>query len=217
MRIQSMFERDITRNINGVIKVTQEDETSIEQELSEYVVTRELARHFSDFLNAYDSAIDVPTDKIGVWISGFFGSGKSHFLKMLSYLLSNKTVNGKTAVEYLAPRLGEHNPMLESEAIRCASIPTEAILFNIDSKAPSTKDATVIMRVFARVFYENQGFYGQDLKLARLERFIDGKGKTEEFRAVTATSPGVAGLEDRENYEFNAEDVNRPRPSRAPA
>lgn len=42
MRIQSMFERDITRNINGVIKVTQEDEASIEQELSEYVVTREL-------------------------------------------------------------------------------------------------------------------------------------------------------------------------------
>lgn len=75
MRIQSMFERDITRNINGVIKVTQEDEASIEQELSEYVVTRELARHFSDFLTAYGSAIDTPTDKIGVWISGFFGSG----------------------------------------------------------------------------------------------------------------------------------------------
>lgn len=207
MRIQDMFERDITRNINGVIKVTQEDDASIEQELSEYVVTRELSRHFSDFLNAYGSAIDVPTDKIGVWISGFFGSGKSHFLKMLSYLLSNKTVNGKTAVEYLAPRLGEHNPMLESEAIRCASIPTEAILFNIDSKAPSTKDDTVIMRVFARVFYENQGFYGQDLKLARLERFIDGKGKTEEFRAAYEGITGVAWVEDRENYEFNAEDV----------
>ncbi len=156
---------------------------------------------------AYGSAIDVPTDKIGVWISGFFGSGKSHFLKMLSYLLPNKTVNGKTAVEYLAPRLGEHNPMLESEAIRCASIPTEAILFNIDSKAPSTKDATVIMRVFARVFYENQGFYGQDLKLARLERFIDGKGKTEEFRAAYEDITGVDWVEDRENYEFNAEDV----------
>lgn len=75
MRIQDMFERDITRNINGVIKVTQEDDASIEQELSEYVVTRELSRHFSDFLNAYGTAIDVPTDKIGVWISGFFGSG----------------------------------------------------------------------------------------------------------------------------------------------
>lgn len=158
MRIQDMFKRDITRNINGVIKVGQEDESNVEQELSEYVVTRELARHFSDFLSAYGSAIDAPTDKIGVWISGFFGSGKSHFLKMLSYLLSNKTVNGKSAVEYLAPRLGAYNPLLESDAIRCASVPTEAILFNIDSKAPSTKDATVIMRVFARVFYENQGF-----------------------------------------------------------
>ncbi len=207
MRIQDMFKRDITRNINGVIKVGQEDESNVEQELSEYVVTRELARHFSDFLTAYGSAIDTPTDKIGVWISGFFGSGKSHFLKMLSYLLSSKAVNGKSAVECLAPRLGEYSPLLESEAIRCAGIPTEAILFNIDSKAPSTKDATVIMRVFARVFYENQGFYGQDLKLARLERFIDHKGKTAEFRAEYESLTGVSWVEDRENYEFNAEDV----------
>ena len=207
MRIQNMFERDITRNINGVIKVGQEDSSNVEQELSEYVVTRELYHHFQDFFHAYGSAIDVPTDKIGVWISGFFGSGKSHFLKMLSYLLSNKTVNGKSAVDYLGPRLGEYDEMLESEARRCAAVPTEAILFNIDSKAPSKKDDTVIMRVFARVFYENQGFYGQDLKLARLERFVDTKGKTEQFRSEYESITGVNWIEDRENYEFNAEDV----------
>ena len=99
MRIHDMFERDIDRNINGVIKVGQTEEDVIQQELSEYVVTRELRGHFATFYDAYERALDTPTDMIGVWISGFFGSGKSHFLKMLSYLLSNRTAGGKSALD----------------------------------------------------------------------------------------------------------------------
>ena len=100
MKIRSMFAKDINRDINGVIKIDQNDEQVMEQELSEYVVTRELRSHFSTFYDAYERAIDEPTDKMGVWISGFFGSGKSHFLKMLSYLLTNREVAGKTALDY---------------------------------------------------------------------------------------------------------------------
>ncbi|MBM6989328.1 MAG: hypothetical protein I3I99_06990 [Olsenella umbonata] len=85
MRIRDMFERDIDRNINGVVQVS--DERSVAQELDEYVVTSELRRHFSDFFDAYTEALDTPTDRIGVWVSGYFGSGKSHFIKILSYLL----------------------------------------------------------------------------------------------------------------------------------
>ena len=56
MRIQDMFERDIDRNINGVIKIEQNDEEVIEQELAEYVVTNELRGHFSTFFDAYERA-----------------------------------------------------------------------------------------------------------------------------------------------------------------
>ena len=90
MKIQNMFQKDINRDINGVIKVSQNDDNSLRQELSEYIITKELRRHFCTFFDNYSKAIDYPTDKIGVWISGFFGSGKSHFLKILSYLLENK-------------------------------------------------------------------------------------------------------------------------------
>ena len=100
MRLQSIYKSDIDRDINGVIKVAQNDEKSIEQELSEYIITRELRRHFSTFMNNYEKSLNVPTDKTGVWISGFFGSGKSHLLKMLSYILSDKVVAGKKAVDY---------------------------------------------------------------------------------------------------------------------
>ena len=96
MKIQSMFQKDIDRPINGVVKVMQDDQQSLKDELSEYIITKELRRHFATFFDNYVKAIDTPTDKIGVWISGFFGSGKSHFLKMLSYLLSNKEVDANT-------------------------------------------------------------------------------------------------------------------------
>ena len=122
MQISNLFAKDINRSINGVIKVNQDDTESMRQELSEYVITSELSRHFSDFFEVYDRAIDVPTDKIGVWISGFFGSGKSHFLKMLSYLLSNKVVDGMPAIEYFDGKVAD--PMIYSQMKRASSIPT---------------------------------------------------------------------------------------------
>ena len=83
----SMFYKKIDRPIKGVIKVGQSDEENVKQELEEYVVTRELSTHIDKFFEAYKEGILGITDKNGVWISGFFGSGKSHFLKILSYLL----------------------------------------------------------------------------------------------------------------------------------
>ena len=100
MEIKKMFAKPIDRDLKGVIKVGQDDDANIRQELEEYVVTRELQKHFRDFFDSYKRGINGNTDAMGVWISGFFGSGKSHFLKILSYLLENKVVDGKTALEY---------------------------------------------------------------------------------------------------------------------
>ena len=100
MIISELFNKPIDRDIKGVIKVGQSDEGNVRQELEEYVVTRELQKHFRDFFSSYKRGINSTTDKMGVWISGFFGSGKSHFLKILSYLLENKVVDGKTALQY---------------------------------------------------------------------------------------------------------------------
>ena len=80
MIIKDMFAKPIDRDIKGVIKVGQDDNANIGQELEEYVVTRELQKHFADFFSSYKKGITGNTDKMGVWISGFFGSGKSHFL-----------------------------------------------------------------------------------------------------------------------------------------
>lgn len=205
MQLQYIYKSDINRDINGVIKVAQNDEKSIEQELREYIITRELRKHFNTFFNNYEKSLNYPTDKIGVWISGFFGSGKSHFLKILSYLLSNDTVAGKPAVEYFTDKFDD--PMMFAQLERCANVPTDTILFNIDSKSPINKDKTAILRVFAKVFYEYRGFYGDDLKVARFEQFIDKSGKTDAFKSKFAEVNGDEWENVRDAFAFFEDDI----------
>lgn len=205
MKIQDMFQKNINRDINGVIKVAQDDEQSLKQELGEYIITKELRRHFNTFFDNYSKSIDHPTDKIGVWISGFFGSGKSHFLKILSYLLSNREVAGQHAVDFFKDKFND--PILYATVVRCTNIPTESILFNIDIEGPINKDKTAVLRVFAKVFYNHLGFYGEDLKIAKLERFVDKLGKTEAFRRAFEEVNGASWVETRAAYAFFEDDI----------
>ena len=205
MQLRTIYKSNINRDINGVIKVAQNDEYSMEQELREYIITKELRRHFDTFFSNYEKSITSPTDKIGVWISGFFGSGKSHFLKMLSYLLSNKEVAGKSSVEYFVDKF--EDPMMYAQIERCVKVPTDTILFNIDAKSPINKDKTAILRVFAKVFYEHCGFYGDDLKIAKLEQFITKSGKMEQFKEEFALINGDEWENARDAFAFFEDDV----------
>ena len=202
MIIQDMFAEDINRKINGVIKVDQDADDVIEQELNEYVITRELKKHFITFFNYYGDAFDQPTADMGVWISGFFGSGKSHFLKMLSYLLENKEVKGIRSVERFRKKF-EDDPATFMLIDRATKGPTETILFNIDIEGFSNKDKTAVLRVFAKMFYNHLGFYGENLKVAMMERYIDQQGKTEEFRRIFEEKRGKSWLEMRRVFAFN--------------
>ena len=202
MLIQDMFADDINRKINGVIKVDQAADDVIEQELNEYVITRELKKHFITFFNYYGDAFDQPTADMGVWISGFFGSGKSHFLKMLSYLLENKEVKGIRSVERFRKKFVD-DPATFMLIDRATKGPTETILFNIDIEGFSNKDKTAVLRVFAKMFYSHLGFYGENLKVAMMERYIDQQGKTEEFRRTFEEKRGKPWLEMRRVFAFN--------------
>ena len=181
MMIRDMFEENINRQINGVIKVDQDTTEIIEQEVREYVITTELKKHFMSFFNAYGDSFDRPTDDIGVWISGFFGSGKSHFLKMLSYILENKPVGSDTTVELFRKKFAD-DPATFMLIDRATRGKTKTILFNIDIEGSMNKDKTAVLRVFAKMFYNHLGFFGENLKVAMLEQYIDQMGKTEDFR-----------------------------------
>ena len=206
MKIENMFAEDINRKINGVVKVDQSTDEVLIQELNEYIITKELKSHFITFFNNYIETFDKNTDEIGVWISGFFGSGKSHFLKMLSYLLENKTVHGTKTVERFRKKF-EDDPATFMLIDRATSNETDTILFNIDIEGSINKDKTAVLRVFAKMFYNYLGFYGEDLKIAKLEQFVEKKGKTEEFRRIFEENNGSSWLESRDSFAFHEDEV----------
>ena len=209
MIIKEMFAKPIDRDIKGVIKVGQDDDSNIKQELSEYVVTRELQKHFREFFDSYKRGITGNTDKMGVWISGFFGSGKSHFLKILSYILRNKSVDGKNAIDYFIEDNKINDPMVLADMKLAATVPTDAILFNIDSKSESTgKDNNdAIVSVFLKVFNEMQGFCSNNFALADLERRLTDEGKYDDFRSSFENSYGEKWEDARHEFDFIQDDV----------
>ena len=209
MQIKDMFAKKIDREMQGVIIVGQGEETNVSQELEEYVVTKELQKHFADFFAAYKKGINGNTAKMGVWISGFFGSGKSHFLKILSYLLDNKQVGDKHALDYFI----EDEKILNSTVIEdmrlAAGIPADVVLFNIDSKSESSgkqsKDA--IVNVFLKVFNEMQGFCGSMPHVADLERRLSEENKFDEFKAAFEGEYGEDWDKSRKDFDFIQDSV----------
>jgi len=205
MKIQQMFYDDIDRKINGVVKVDQDTADVLKQEVKEYVITRDVRKHMISFFNHYGESFREPTADVGVWISGFFGSGKSHFLKMLSYLLENQEVDGKKVEDYFREKFDDEATFMPiASAIRGE---TQTILFNIDIEGSINKDKTAVLRVFAKMFYNYLGFYGENLKCAKMEQFIDKQGKTEEFRRVFEEKNGSPWVESRDAFAFFEDDV----------
>jgi hypothetical protein len=181
MTMREIFQKPVDRAIDGVIKA--DDEASLRIELDEYVVTTEIGRRLEDFLEAYNNY----TTANGVWISGFFGSGKSHLLKILALLLENREVDGVRAFDLFAEKPEvKKEPMLLGALRRAVSIPSKSILFNIDQKADviSKTDVDALLSVFQKVFDEMCGYFGKQPHIAQFERQLDERGQFETFKAA---------------------------------
>lgn len=214
MLVKDLFTKPIDRPINGVIKADQADSESVWQELDEYVITKELDIHFRRFFGAFLDAIDRAGDpnivgKVGVWISGFFGSGKSHFLKILSYLLENREVTRggqtKRAIEFFDGKI--QDAMLAGDIKRAVHSDVDVILFNIDSKADSASGRDAILRVFLKVFNEKLGYSGDHPHVADLERRLDEQGRLDTFKTAFRTFANVDWELERDGYNFYADEL----------
>lgn len=216
MQIKDIFKKPISRPINGVVKADQLDASIVWQELDEYVITRELDQHFRKFLSAYLAAMDMPNDpsitsRMGIWISGFFGSGKSHFLKILSYLLNNthaenpETGLKRRAIEFFTEKIKD--PLLLADLKRAVGGETDVILFNIDSRADAGDGRSAILAVFWKVFNESQGICGEHLHLSEIERYLQKKGKYEAFKNKFQEVHGSIWESERDAYAFNQDEI----------
>ena len=193
MKIQELFLKPVDRFIEGVIHA--DDERYIQTELSEYVVTQDVAKGLGILTERYLSEISSN----GVWISGFFGSGKSHLLKILSLCLDSRShSNGVRSADILLPKIKDE--IVRADFRKAASIPSRSILFNIDQKFDGIggDHAAPILEVFVKVLNELQGYFGKQGYIAKFERDLDLRGEFQPFKETYLRVNGSAWEADRE-------------------
>ena len=192
MQLRTIFKDKIDRPIEGVIKA--DDEVGLKTEVEEYVLTDEIERRFDDFLEAYTDYQNAN----GVWISGWFGCGKSHMLKMMSLLLPNRAIDGVNVHEVFRGKCDD--AMLAGRIDKAVAIPSESILFNIDQKADviSKQDVDALLAVFVKVFDDHCGYYGKQGYIANFERQLDQDGLLSDFRDAFAKHAGMSWTTGRE-------------------
>jgi len=192
-QLSSLFQKPIDRPIEGVIKA--DDKASLRTEVDEYILTNEIEKRMEEFLHAYTNYEDAN----GAWISGFFGSGKSHLLKMLALLLENRGIDDQPVLDSFLAKCGD-NAILAGDLKRAVAIPSRSILFNIDQKADiiSKEQIDALLSVFVKVFDEMCGYYGKQGHIAKLERDLDQRGRLETFKnayARISAKPWESGRE----------------------
>lgn len=177
--IKTVFANDIHRRIEEVIKVDQTDEEIIRDEISEYVVTDAIRTHYTGIFEAYREAPNKPTDGVSIWVSGFFGSGKSSFAKMLGLAVANRTVAGESAAERFAERTGDKKLQVLLKAIN-EKIPTHAVIFDVSTDRGIRSGNQTLTEIMYGLFLQSLG-YAKDLDLSELEIGLEENGQLQKF------------------------------------
>lgn len=204
--INQIFAKAIDREIEGVIKA--DDTAQLATEVEEYVLTNEAAKGVEHVLEAYTNYSNAN----GVWISGFFGSGKSHLLKMLAHLLGDIDGHGypraEVSEQFRAKADDAFLPALIEKADRIAA---KSLLFNIDQKATliSKDQNDALLKVFVKIFDESRGYYGNQGHIARFERDLDSRGQYAQFKEAFERLAGIPWSQGREQSALEAGNIDK--------
>ncbi len=182
--LKDILKKDINRTIDGVIKA--DDESRILQEVEEYVLTNEISRQVERIVDSYLVSAEnydrgnQPHPLNGVWISGYFGSGKSHLLKILAYLLDKG--HGENLKDLFIPKIQDQ--FLRANFEKMSRISATSILFNIDQMADAakTREENTVLFIFEKAFNRMHGFFHENRYIAEFERHLDEEEKYEDFK-----------------------------------
>lgn len=188
MELKEIFERDINRHINPAVVVGQLDEKNIDQEIKEYVFTKDIIINLYKFINAIANKKE---GKTGIWISGYYGSGKSHFIKYLFYCLNQAT--RKEAFESYKEALKNSNQLDELSEVTLSNVQVienkldklevQEIIFNIDYVSQHIKNNNTITRILFNELNAKRGYNKTNIAVAMLiEKRLDQKGQLQSFK-----------------------------------
>ena len=194
MKIQDIFEKPVDRHIDGVIKA--DDERNLLKEIEEYVITDEVRKALNKLLDHYLNNRVVN----GAWISGFFGSGKSHLLKMLALLFENRIVDGHSTTDLFLPKITD-DALFKASLDKASKIPSKSILFNIAQKANivNKSNSDTLLGTFIKVFDEMCSYSGKQGYIAQFERDLDDR---ELLTAFEEAYKSIANKDWKEGRDY---------------
>src|SRR6266508_614753 len=186
--IGELLTRDLNRKIQEIIQVDQTDEQSVYDEITEYIATDSIRNQYAQLLSAIAEAPAEPHEGIGVWISGFFGSGKSSFAKNLGYALKNEKIRGTGFAELFKHQIDDErvNNFLDSITAR---VPTEVMLFEVAKERDTRKVTERISELMYTVLLRELD-YAEDFDIAELEIELESEGKLNQFIQTCETLHG---------------------------
>ena len=199
-KIGSLFANDVSRTIEEVIKVDQADEDVIAGEIAEYVATDSIKRSFIEVLEAYQEAPQKPREGAAVWVSGFFGSGKSSFAKLLGLALENRVIKGVPAADRFAKQIGDNRLSVVLKTIG-EKIPTHAVIFDVSTDRGIRSGDQMLTEIMYRLFLESLG-YAKDIDLAELEIDLESAGRLEAFETAFRSHYGKEWRDERSLLSF---------------
>ncbi len=206
MRIKDIFETKIEEKIEPVIKIGErQNEAKLASEVGSYVVTPTIERYLDDFLEHYTDTIRVPTTEVGVWISGYFGSGKSHLAKIVAMLLENRNLDGMAVARRFESRIpagATHRDSIVRSLSRLSQCDSQVLAFNLNSLADSK--TTPLPKLLLSQFYQSKG-YGANFVYARvIESELDKRGKLGELHATVSRLANKPWEDIHKNPNFYA-------------
>jgi len=183
MAIRALFDpnKDIQRTIEKVISYGASEESRLKAEISEYVVTDSIEEQFRKLLDRMQLAMETGGEnEIGVWVSGFYGSGKSSFTKYLGMAFDDKrTIDGTPFINHLQDRLNkaQTKALLTTVARR---FPAAVVMLDLASEmlAGATMEDVSTVLYFKVLQWAG---YSRNLKVAAFERMVEKDGRMQEL------------------------------------
>ena len=180
--IKELLAREVDRRIEEVIKVDQDDAAIIRSEIEEYVVTDSILDHYIRILERFDQTPANPHEGIGVWVSGFFGSGKSSFAKILGLALANRDILGTRSSALFGGRRADSLKLQVLLKQITERIPTDAVIFDVSTDRGIRSANQSMTEIMHRCFVRYLG-YAENIDIAQLEIDLESEGRLDEFKA----------------------------------
>lgn len=204
MHIGELFETRVEEKIEPVIKVGETgDAGKLAREISSYVVTPMIEGYLDDFLEHFTDSFMQTQTEIGVWISGYFGSGKSHFAKIAGLLAENRNLAGTSAAERFAARLPADAPRkgsIERSLKRLPQCDTSVLAFNLNTLADSKQRP--LPQLLLSEYYKSRGYSTNFIYARVIEAQLDREGKLAPLHAAFERRARKPWLEAQKNPAF---------------